>query len=422
MSRLLTIGVIWLGCALAWSILGSSLTVRSHSASDARGEEVHGLWGAPLHQQPPAAHCTVVTTEEETQTVKRAGKAPVTTTTSHRVRRDVAAPLEATDIDAAFALEHRKRGLLWFATYQIDFAGRYLFRNPVGESCKLTMRLPLQTASRTYDGLRIENELGEPLPFEIVEGSARWELPFEGGQERAVALSFGTRGTDSWTYTVSPGGQEARSFRLRATTDFANIDFPTDTVSPTRHGEDEAGWQGEWEFASLITSSPVGIQMPKRLNPGPLAARITFFAPVSLLFFFFVISILAVTSGRALHPMHYFLVGCAFFAFHLLFAYTVDHLTLAQSFLLSSIVSVSLVVTYVRHFVGWRFALRTVAPIQVVYLVLFSASFFWEGYTGLAITVGAISTLFAVMQRTGRLDWAEAFRASRTRTATHRST
>jgi inner membrane protein involved in colicin E2 resistance len=155
----------------------------------------------------------------------------------------------------------------------------------------------------------------------------------------------------------------------------------------------------------------MGIRMPEKMNPGPLAARITFFAPVSLLFFFFVISMLAVTSGRELHPMHYFLLGCAFFAFHLLFAYSVDHIPLIGSFVLAAIVSMLLVLTYVRHFVGWRFALTRVAPVQLVYLVLFSASFFWRGFTGLAITIGAIVTLFAVMQLTGRLDWTEAFAA-----------
>ena len=46
---------------------------------------------------------------------------------------------------------------------------------------------------------------------------------------------------------------------------------------------------------------------------------------------------------------------------------------------------------------------------QLIYLVLFSYAFFFEGYTGLAITVGAISTLFVVMQMTGRIRWEERF-------------
>ncbi len=37
--------------------------------------------------------------------------------------------------------------------------------------------------------------------------------------------------------------------------------------------------------------------------------------------------------------------------------------------------------------------------------MLFSYTFFWEGFTGLAITIGAILTLFVMMQYTGRVQW-----------------
>jgi hypothetical protein len=409
MSRLLIIGFIWLGCTLAWSILGSSLTIRSADTSSARGEEVYGLWGGPLYQEPPQAFYTAASTREEKKTVEREGEDPVTTTTTQRVLTNVDVPLEASDLSAKLALDHRKRGLMWFATYGLDFKGAYRFRNPSDEPRNVTMRLALDTVSRTYDGLRISDEQGKPIPFAIVGGMAQWNQQFKAGQERRIDLSFRTRGTGSWSYAATPGGDEARNFRLRVATDFPDVDFPLNSVSPSKHAANDGAWNGEWSFESLVTSSPMGVQMPEKLNPGPLAARITFFAPVSLLFFFFVISMLAITSGRELHPMHYFLLGCAFFAFHLLFAYSVDHLALTWAFILSAVVSMALVLSYVRLFVGWRFALERVAPVQLIYLVLFSATFFWKGFTGLSITVGAILTLFAVMQLTGRLDWTETF-------------
>ena len=57
---------------------------------------------------------------------------------------------------------------------------------------------------------------------------------------------------------------------------------------------------------------------------------------------------------------------------------------------------------------GWRTASLQVGTAQLVYLVLFSVTFFWKGYTGLAITIGAILTLFVIMQLTGRTDWERA--------------
>ena len=58
---------------------------------------------------------------------------------------------------------------------------------------------------------------------------------------------------------------------------------------------------------------------------------------------------------------------------------------------------------------GTQFAVREAALAQFIYLVLFSYAFFFKGLTGLTITIGAILTLFAVMQMTGRIRWSEKF-------------
>jgi len=54
------------------------------------------------------------------------------------------------------------------------------------------------------------------------------------------------------------------------------------------------------------------------------AARLTAFAPVSLLFFLAVMVILGVLGGQGLHPVNYGFLSAAFFAFHLLLAYLVE--------------------------------------------------------------------------------------------------
>ncbi len=58
-----------------------------------------------------------------------------------------------------------------------------------------------------------------------------------------------------------------------------------------------------------------------------------------------------------------------------------------------------------------RGALAAVGAAQAVFLVLFSYAFFFEGFTGLAITVGAIVTLFVLMQMTAHVSWDEVFSA-----------
>ena len=105
--------------------------------------------------------------------------------------------------------------------------------------------------------------------------------------------------------------------------------------------------------------------------------------------------------------MNYFFICAAFFAFHLLFAYLIDHFSVNLSFIVAGIVSLVLVVNYLHLFTSWRTAILYGAIPQLIYLVFFSYSFFFKGFTGLTITIVAVITLAFLMQITGRIDWSE---------------
>ena len=102
-------------------------------------------------------------------------------------------------------------------------------------------------------------------------------------------------------------------------------------------------------------------------------------------------------------------IAAAFFSFHLLFGYSADHLPVEAAFALSSVVSVVLVVSYLRLVVGPRFAFVEAGLAQLLYLVGFSLAHFFEGFTGLTVTVLGILTLFALMMLTGRIRWSDVF-------------
>ena len=117
--------------------------------------------------------------------------------------------------------------------------------------------------------------------------------------------------------------------------------------------------------------------------------------------------VIQVLKGWKLHPVNYLLVAAGFFAFHILLAYLVDHLSIHASFWIAAVVSVVLVVSYLRLVLGARAAILVAGGAQLVYLVFFSYAFFWRGWTGLTVVLGAVVTLFVIMQLTGRIDWAE---------------
>lgn len=388
MRRLIAIFVIWLGCGIAWMILGSTLLVRSGESSSRLTDEVHALWGPPMRQLPPHGRL-------------RADPSRIGLVLAEAPQAPAEISAASTDLDVKLELEQRKKGLVWFPTYAVTLRGTYSFENPDAEPRIADLELPLESAHALYDGFEITSRDG-PVQSTVTDGVARWSTRFAPHERKTFEVHYRSRGTSSWQYDLTSGTGNVRDFRLSLATDFSEVNFLPGTLSPSSHESAGRGWHGTWDFKTLVSSAPIGLALPERLNPGPLASRITFFAPVSLLFFFFVIAILAEAQKKDLHAMHYLFLGCAFFAFHLLFAYLVDHLSIAPSFTLSALVSTLLTVTYARLFVGWKFALREIGISQLLYLVLFSFTFFWSGFTGLAITVGAILTLFVLMQITGR--------------------
>jgi hypothetical protein len=405
MHRFPIVLVIWLGCALAWMVLGSSLVPRTGNTEGALGREVHLLWGPPMEQRPPSAGVSLA--REVVERVRHIDdRSKVTWTEETRTVTDtVSLPLDGSNLDVRLDLTHRRKGLLWFPTYDVAFDGRYTFTNKAAEARNAQVRFPLGDATNLYDGFEVLDETEQPVPAVVGPAGAVFAARFDANATRRFHIRYRSRGTSTWGYRLTEGTSEVRNFALAITTNAANVDFAAGSLSPGVQRRQGNSWHGEWRFERLVANSGVSLVLPNRLNPGPLASRITFFAAIGLLFFFFVVAILAAAEGQRIHPMNYFFFGAGFFAFHLLFAYLVDHVAVLPSFAISALVSVALVASYARLFTDPRFVLRRIAVAQTLYLVLFSATFFWEGFTGLAITIGAILTLFVMMQATGRLDW-----------------
>lgn len=384
-ARIVAIGVIFAFTTAAWFILGAAITVRTEASGTDLGRRVEDLWGEPHAQEAPRVDGP-----------------------------DGVVPTETSQIRAALRLEQRKKGLVWYPTYRVDFAGAYKFRNSGKDFREFLVRFAFPAQRALYDQftLRVNGKLydGEISLAKLVTVPVQ----LAAGEEAAVDIAYRSQGMQTWGYGFGSKVSQARNFSLTLDTDFDGYDFMPGTLSPTSKERTKEGWRLAWKSENLISGFSIGLAMPQPINPGPIASRLTFFAPVSLLFFVTVLVIFGLVRGLAIHPMNYFFVSAAFFAFHLLFAYLVDLVDVHLSFMIAAAVSVALVVSYLRLVVGLRFALVEAAGAQGLFLVLFSYSFFFPGYTGLSISIGAVVTLAVLMQLTGRINWADKFRKART--------
>ena len=401
-KRILAIILIYAAASAAWAVLGATIFARTYSADSSLRQRVAASWGAAQEQAAPTAYAERQVTREVA--VQENGK-PVTRTVSETVRDDL--PLERSRVAVDLDLEHRQKGLLWYATYGVRYDGQYRFRN-TGPTEDVTLALRFPAREAIYDDLAFTVN-GAPVRThnagDVLTATTRVPV----GATVDLGVGYRSQGLSEWKYAFGGEVAQVRDFELRLATDFRDIDFPANALSPTTKQETDDGWALTWRYANLLSGYRIGMTLPEKLQPGPLAGRISLFAPVSLLFFFLLLFILTTVRGIELHPMNYFFLAAAFFAFHLLLAYLVDHVSIHAAFAIASAASVALVVSYLRLVVGPRFAFREAAAAQLVYLVLFSYAFFFEGFTGLTVTIGSVLTLFLVMQMTARVPWGVLF-------------
>ncbi len=326
----------------------------------------------------------------------------------------------ATDANVDLDVEYRKKGLLWFSLYGVDFNASYLVENSADFPVDVTAKFSFPSRDAVFDNMMISTPKRTDLKITTEQGQmvGRFTLPAKTVQK--VGFGYQSRGMDRWSYRFGSDVKIVRNFRLAMRTNFDEIDFPQGSISPDskQSGSGGAGWSLVWDKESLVSGLEIGMLMPHRINPGPLAEAMSLHAPVSLFFFFFVIFILQVLRGIKIHPMNYFFIAASFFAFNLLFSYLVDHLELYLAFGISSAVSIFLVVSYLRLVVSSRFALIEASAGQLVYQVLFSLAHFLEGYTGLTVTIGAIVTLAIVMRLTAHIDWEDVFKSKTSKSGT----
>ena len=412
LKRIAAITAIFACTCVAWVILGSTIFYRTDHSDSTLSGKVTSTWGAPQEQRPPSIsyhwqESIVVTEEVKGKSIERV----------KQVNRSAPAGIDATRVLADLHLDYRQKGLLWFSTYRVNFDGSFTFHNPSAREEDFVFAFPFPAQQALYDNVEMSID-GRVLPVIFNGTGATAQLRLPAGGAHILRTTYRSQGLETWRYdfssdTSKPPEQQAvsqaRDFDLIARTDFSAFDFPGNAMSPTDKRRTANGWELEWKYQNLVSGFDIALKMPQKLQPGPLAGRISFFAPVSLFFFFFIVFILSTLRGIDLHPMNYFFLACAFFAFHLLMAYLVDHVSIHVAFATASVVSIALVVSYLRLVVDPRFAMVDAGLAQLVYLVLFSYAFFFEGFTGLTVTIGAIITLFVVMQMTGRIRWDEKF-------------
>ena len=380
-SHITFVSLIFAITTLGWWFLGATMQGRTEMLNTKLEQVVNDVWGPPLTQTHPTA-----------------------TLSSDNHRTSLLPAKSEVFVDINYA--PRLTGLIKQRTYDLNYKAGYEFTNPTEVTQILQLNFQTPAKQTMCDQLKFEvtaNGKTESPSISPEEGLMTTMVELKPKEHVQLNVEYKCRGSDNWTYRF-PAGARLQNFALAMETNFREVNFPVH--SPSLRTQKSGGYHLEWNYSDAIATHGVGIDMPSELQAGPIAAKVSFYVPLSLFLFFGVIGLSCLSRGVRLHPINYFFIACGFFAFPLLFAYSLDVIPPAIAFGIASTISVVLVCGYLRTAAG-PFIFGVAIPAQLAYMVLFNLSFFFKGLTGLTITVVAIATLAVVMMLTAKIDWTE---------------
>ncbi|MBN2525259.1 MAG: inner membrane CreD family protein [Deltaproteobacteria bacterium] len=404
-KRLIAIIFIFMCTFFSWMILGAVNLKRTSDSSSELKQEVRSLYGDALTiKTPTLQHELMVPRIEEVDGKQR--------TVYEKKITEIELKSQHVDID--LDLDRRKKGTLWFPTYKASFKAEYVFTIPDEFQGKtLQLYSSLGNSNAIYRDVRIAIDDRVQKDISPLLKNASVEIA-SAPKELKLSISYRTTGMEEMRYLVTPeydSVSQIRLLQLTVHTDFNDYDFVAETLSPTSKVKTDKGYDLKWNLKNAVTGKDIGVVIPNRLNPGEILSRVTFFAPIPLLFFFFIVMVIAILKRIPLHPMHYFFLATSFFSFHLIFSYYSDHMNIYMAFAIASVVSLILTASYLRLFTPKTFAFGIAPVAQLIYLVIFSFTFFFKGISGMIGATFAVLTLAVMMQLTGKLNWEEVFGA-----------
>ena len=179
-KRISAIVFIYVCTCIGWMILAGTVLVRTEGQGLRLKQAVGRLWGTMQSQHAPVA-CYTSKGEESAQS-------------KHYL------PPRSSSLDVDIALEHRKKGLQWYSTYRVVFAGTYVFANDSDRLSQLTVTFTLPAQNTVYDNFHFFVGDDEIENIDLDSGAVRAALELQPGQSEQVRVTYESQGMDRWYY------------------------------------------------------------------------------------------------------------------------------------------------------------------------------------------------------------------------------
>ncbi|MCB1176336.1 MAG: hypothetical protein KDK36_02045 [Leptospiraceae bacterium] len=396
------ITAFWGIFSIAAIAIGARIDSRHKTSYSKIRESISTIWGGHIYQSPPGL--TFNTQGEREYENKNTGEIQTQKTIISK-----GLSFEAQKLDIKILKNIRKKGLLVFPGYILEFKSEFTFKNNTGKPSMIYFNLELPSYAGNITDVNVELE-GKPYTGDsnLADG-IDWSGVLAKDESRTISISYKAQGTESFNYSIGSQKTEIKDFNVSIETDFEDFVVPSNALVPTNQVSDSSGAKFKWESKNLITGQNIALDFEVEGNYGEVASKLFLYSPLSM--FLFVSSLLLITTAKAkhLHPMHYLFIIISFFIFYLLGSYLITYVNVFTGIIISLAVSSGIMLYYVYLLKKGNDLLTSILAAAFIFQWVFSIAFFFPEHTGLLITISTILAFIILLKYTAETEWENKF-------------
>src|SRR5262249_37307006 len=126
-------------------------------------------------------------------------------TTRTTVERTKPVILDRSKLRVDFKMDHRKKGLLWYATYAVDFQGDYGYVHEDDQEGDLVLTYRFPTTKALYSDFHFQVDGKEDPKIVPVDDNGtkvvQQRIPVVKGRSVPFAIAYRSQGLDWWRYS-----------------------------------------------------------------------------------------------------------------------------------------------------------------------------------------------------------------------------
>jgi hypothetical protein len=186
---------------------------------------------------------------------------------------EVPITFDRAEVSARFQMRQGRRGRPF---HQLDFEGRYTFRNPLNQAVRGRFVFPLPEPPGTLEGFQLQvdgSTITEPNEY----GQYAWEGMLTPSGTLTALVRFRAMLDEGWHYDIGSGRRRTGEFRLTV-----QSDSPPRLLRRSLFPTERRGNQMVWELQNVITSQRVELAFPADATAHETLVKVLTFYPIAL--------------------------------------------------------------------------------------------------------------------------------------------